>query len=182
MMSPDFLMSQFPAAVPIFLKDICVDCCPVLAHNEYMTDYLQRNRGCTLHIKKIAQDYDGEYDTLTRHIQLNDEHHYTHVVAKIRIILKAFSGAVRDELIEDNRPLGRVLMDTQVKPILVDRFFFRIHPQVAQAASSMQTTCNEMAYTAYPFCRSHQSVHFGRAHTLLDGYGQQLAEVCEWLA
>ena len=177
-----FLMSQFPAAVPIFLKDICVNCCPVLAHNEYMTDYLQRNRACTLHIKKIAQDYDGECDALIRHIQLNDEHHYTHVIAKIRITLKAFSKTVRDELIEDNRPLGRILMDTQVKPILVDRFFFRIHAPVAQGPSSTQATCNDMAYTAYPFCRAHQSVHFGRAHTLLDGYGQQLAEVCEWLA
>ncbi len=177
-----FLMSQFPGAVPIFLKDICADCCPVLAHNEYMTDYLQRNRACTLHIKKIAQDYDGECDELIRHILLNDEHHNTHVVAKIRIVLKAFSEAVRDELIKDNRPLGRILMDTQVKPILVDRCFFKIRPSATHSVSSTQTSPQEITYTRYPSCRAHQSVHFGRAHTLLDGYGRQLAEVCEWLA
>lgn len=181
-MTTHFLMSQLPHAVPVFLKDICVDCCPVLAHNQYMTDYLQRNRACNLHIKKIAQDYDGECDELIRHILLNDERSYTHVIAKIRIVLKAFSEAVRDELIKDNRPLGRILMDAQVKPVLVERCFFRIDSSAAQSVSSTQITCNEMAYTPYQFCRAHQSVHFGRAHTLLDGYGQPLAEICEWLA
>lgn len=175
MSSEAFLRDDCALASVVSAENICVCCRAVLTHNEYMTTYLQRERACVLHIKKVAQYVDNS-ENLVRHILLNDEKGYTHIVSKICISLRPFNAAQQAQLLKSDQPFGTVLVDLGIKPTFTGRRFFQ--------SSHLRWEQNGLAYRAYPRCACGQDGHqhyFGRAHQMLDQQGQRLAEVCEWV-
>lgn len=151
---------------------LCQFCRTVLTHSEYMTVYLQRERSCRLHLKKIAQYVDSD-NILQRYVLLNDEAEYTHIISKIGICLSSFAKPQQAHLLASDQPFGIVLADLGVSPLFLQRRFYE---------------CEDLAMASEisPYPRAHckhfsPPKFFGRKQKIFDQGGHLLADVCEWI-
>ncbi|TCJ20146.1 hypothetical protein EZJ19_00790 [Parasulfuritortus cantonensis] len=160
-----YVNEDWSSATRIQPGDICTCSREALMHEGYMTGYLEKSRGCTLHIERLWQQCSGRL--LTRTILLLDANRRCHVIAHISIVLKAFPPAMKRYLIESDVPFGSILFAAGIRPAFLRRRYFTL-PQVFQVeAISPYREC----------CPSF----FGRSHEITDQAGNLLAYVNEVL-
>lgn len=117
-MGPDLdsLLTCFPDEPPMVVEHVQSVPEPyssLLAHNHHMTVALERHHGCPVEVKVLKSGSNGV--VYCRRIELVLRGTQTVVLyGLVRIHLPLVPDAARREILEENKPLGRVLIERNV--------------------------------------------------------------------
>lgn len=85
----------------------------LLAHHEHMTVAVERHHGCPVDVQVLVSQHSGDY--YSRKIVLHRQSDQRTVLFGIpRLNLRLVDDEVRREILDENKPLGRVLIDHNV--------------------------------------------------------------------
>jgi len=137
----------------------------LLAHQTDMTSTLENFYGQRLHVEVLARHtVENEY---CREVALRLEHSGRRVeFGAIKIMLDHFPSEVRQEILLERKPLGRILTDSCVDFTSRPHLFLRI-------------TSDDFINRALGLSGAH--VLYGRRNTLTDPWSRPLAEIVEIL-
>jgi chorismate-pyruvate lyase len=137
----------------------------LLAHQTDMTSTLENFYGQRLHVEVLARHtVENEY---CREVALRLEQSGGRVeFGAIKIMLDNFPAEVRQEILRERKPLGRILTDSGVDFTSRPHLFLRI-------------TADDFINRALGLSGSH--VLYGRRNTLTDPWFRPLAEIVEIL-
>lgn len=157
---------EWEKAQPVSSKALCLCSQKILLHQGYMTHYLETTRDCHLRIERLWQQYDEH--VIRRSILLVDEKNYCHVIATIQIFLNKLPHALKIPLLNSKIPLGHLLRDAGIPPIVQQRRYFM-----------MPSIFLNDPWVPYRLCFCGH--FFGRFHVLTSSDGEILAEIYEAL-
>ena len=99
----------------------------LLAHHDHMTVSVERHHGCPVDVEVIASKHGGDY--YSRKIILHRQSDRGVVLFGIpRLNLRLVDDEVRREILSENKPLGRVLIDHNVLREVQLASLYRIVP------------------------------------------------------
>ncbi len=135
----------------------------LLVHPDPMTRTLEAFHGATLDLRVLSRTQSD--DLYVRHIVLCTREGGRPVeFGSIRMDLSAFTPVVRELILAERAPLGRILEEHRVTHVSRPRAFFRIDAD-ALLGSTLQV--------------EGRRTLFGRCNQLLDPEGRPLAEIVE---
>ncbi len=130
----------------------------LLAHHEHMTVAVERHHGCGVDVEVLTANRDGDY--YSRKIILHRQSDRRIVLFGIpRLNLRLVDDAVRAEILAQNKPLGRVLIDHNVLREVQLASLYRVIPgpdlcQLMGLASPLAT----YGRTAFIYCDGYPAV------------------------
>lgn len=99
----------------------------LLAHHEHMTVTVERHHGCPVDVEVLVSHRDGDY--YSRKIILHRRRDQGVVLFGIpRLNLRLVDDAVKSEILSQNKPLGRVLIDHNVLREVQLASLYRVTP------------------------------------------------------
>ena len=130
----------------------------LLAHHEHMTVAVERHHGCPVDVEVLTSNREGDY--YSRKIILHRQSDRRVVLFGIpRLNLRLVDDAVRAEILSQNKPLGRVLIEHNVLREVQLASLYRVMPgpdlcQLMGLASPLAT----YGRTAFIYCDGYPAV------------------------
>jgi chorismate-pyruvate lyase len=130
----------------------------LLAHHEHMTVSVEKHHGCKVDVKVLATQRSGDY--YSRKIILHRQSDQRVVLFGIpRLNLRLVDDEVRREILSENKPLGRVLIDHNVLREVQLASLYRVTPgrdlcQLFGIAKPLAT----YGRTAFIYCDGYPAV------------------------
>jgi hypothetical protein len=137
----------------------------LLVHHTDMTSTLEKFYGESLHIEVLAR-YVRENEYYREVVLVLDRSKKRVEFGAIKINLNLFPSEARDEILREQKPLGRILNNFNV-------------PFSSRPATYMRVISDAFISTALQ--SEPRSYLFGRRNSLLDNYDRPLAEIVEIL-
>lgn len=137
----------------------------LLVHHDDMTPTLEKYHGREIHLRLLGRRRKGS-SYFREVVLLLDGTEQPVEFGAIRIYLDRFSGEARRQVLEEQRPLGRILQECGVKHSSRPKAFLRL---------ASDHFINDALHL------SGANVLFGRRNTLFDPKEQPLAEIVEVL-
>lgn len=130
----------------------------LLAHHEHMTVAMERHHGCPVEVQVLASRRDGDY--YSRKIVLHRRRDGRVVLFGIpRLNLQLLDEPVRQELLAEQKPLGRLLIEHNVlrEVQLASLYQVAVGPDLAR---HFQCPQGEITYgrTAFLYCDGYPAV------------------------
>jgi chorismate-pyruvate lyase len=130
----------------------------LLAHHEHMTVSVEKHHGCPVDVEVMTAKQNGDY--YSRKIILHRQSDRRVVLFGIpRLNLRLVDDDVRREILSENKPLGRVLIDHNVLREVQLASLYRVTPGPALSQLfALATPLATYGRTAFIYCDGYPAV------------------------